>query len=99
MVTKNLPIDITKNALEALSAAKSVYKDLPYIRVGIKGGAGCAGVSYSIGIDKSNEKDELYTHENLDFAIEKGQLMHLVGLQIDYVVDGNDKGFIFNNNA
>lgn len=88
---------MSKNALNALHEAKQIYEDLPFIRIGIKGGAGCAGVAYSIGIDKATEKDEIYAFENLEFAIEKGQLMHLVGLEIDYLDSGKDKGFVFNH--
>jgi len=96
-VIKELPLTVSKNALSALHEAKLIYKDLPFIRIGIKGGAGCAGIAYSIGIDNATEKDEIYMFENLKFAIEKGQLMHLAGMAIDYLDSGKDKGFVFNN--
>lgn len=96
---KKLPLKVSSSAVNALQEAGKIYPELPFIRIGIKGGAGCAGVAYSIGVDKSTDKDEIYLYESLKFAIEKGQLMHLVGLSIDYLETEQDSGFTFQNES
>ena len=90
-------VSISEDAFAQLIKVKSIHTDMPAIRVGIKGGGGCGGVAYSLGLDEVGDKDKVYKANELTFVIEPGHLMHLVGLQIDYIDSGNDKGFIFEN--
>lgn len=92
----SLPLSITEDALSRLEAALKIHPEMPSVRIGIKGGGGCGGVMYSLGLDKSTEEDQTYQHSNIQFVINKGHLMHLVGLKIDYQENEIDKGFIFN---
>lgn len=94
---EKLPIKISASAFQALSRVKDIYSDVPYVRIGVKGGAGCGSMAYTIGLDKKTEKDVTYLSEGIQFAIEKGQLMHLVGLEVDYKETEFEQGFVFNN--
>jgi len=93
----NFPVKITNLAIEQLRQVRRIHNhtEVPFIRIGIKGGGGCGGVANFIALDEKSEKDIIYDYENLQFAIEKGHLMYLVGLQIDYVENETDKGFVF----
>jgi len=93
----NFPVKITLAALEQLKQIRRIHnqEEVPYVRIGIKGGAGCGGVANFIALDEKSEKDTIYTYENIEFAIEKGHLMYLVGMQIDYIENDTDKGFVF----
>lgn len=73
-----------------------MHSEMPSVRIGIKGGGGCGGVMYSLGLDKPAEEDNTYQYNNINFIINKGHLMHLVGLEIDYKENEVDKGFVFN---
>lgn len=94
-----LPVSISQIALDQLSKVKKIHDEIPAIRIGIKGGGGCGGVAYSLGIDNITDKDKVYIKNDLTFVIEAGHLMHLVGLSIDYLEEGDDKGFVFESST
>lgn len=91
-----LPLSITEKAIERLKQASKMHPEMPYVRLGIKGGGGCGGVMYNLGLDKATDKDKVYKHNDLKFVIEKGHLMHLAGLEVDFHENETDKGFVFN---
>lgn len=94
-----LPISITPNAKQKLKTALQMHPELGYVRIGIKGGGGCGGIIHSLGLDNATDKDQKYENEEIPFIINKGHLMHLVGLEIDYIEDGEDKGFVFRQDS
>ncbi len=64
------------------------------LRIGSKGG-GCSGVSHYLGFDTKKEKDETYIYQNITIYIEKKDLMHLIGTELDFVSDEQQRGFVF----
>ena len=66
------------------------------LRVGIKGG-GCYGFSYLLGFDKKTEKDMQYEFGGIKVFMEKSHSMYLMGMEIDFYNDLNNRGFVFNN--
>lgn len=66
------------------------------LRVGIKGG-GCYGFSYLIGFDKKTEQDTEYDIGGMKVFMQKSHSMYLMGMEIDFYNDLNNRGFVFNN--
>ena len=66
------------------------------IRVGVSGG-GCNGLSYILGFDKKGEADEEFTIDGLRFFMNKAHGLYLVGMQVNYQNDLNNRGFTFSN--
>jgi iron-sulfur cluster assembly protein len=91
------PVEITNRAAEEIKHILE-KKNIPEgygLRVGIKGGRGCAGVNYSLGFDKPREKDVTYDIDGIPVYIQKGEVMFLIGKQVDFY-DGSDaRGFVF----
>ena len=86
-------IEISENAQEEIHKALTI-KGIPagyFLRVGIKGGA--CSANYLLGFDKKEENDEIHNIHGIDVLINKGHLMYLIGLTIDFEEEGN--GFTF----
>jgi iron-sulfur cluster assembly protein len=64
------------------------------LRVGIKGG-GCAGIDYLLAFDIKSENDFEYRIGDFHLLVDKTHVMHVVGLEIDYLDEGNSRGFVF----
>ena len=95
---KELPVKIT---IQAISQIKYIFerKNIPSdygLRIGMKG-SGCAGTSFFIGFDKQKEGDTIYTVEDILIYIEKKHVMYLFGVQVDFVENEIESGFIFNS--
>ncbi len=92
-----LPLTITSKALEEVKAIikdKNIPKEYG-LRIGIKGGGGCVGISYMLGFDKKKSTDDSYTIDGIDVYIEKKHVMYLVGLEMDYYSGADAQGFNF----
>ncbi|WP_422006600.1 HesB/IscA family protein [Roseivirga pacifica] len=93
------PVSLTP---AAISEVKEIMqnKSIPEgygLRIGVKGGAGCAGLGYQLGFDKPKEGDITYTIEGIPIHVEKRQTMYLVGLEVDYYIGNDAQGFTFVN--
>lgn len=91
-----LPVKFTSKAVSELLKLKRIHRNVPHVRLGIKGGAGCGAIAFTIGLDKASEKDNVYSENNLSFVIEKGHVMHLLGQEVDFVDEEQNTGFVFN---
>lgn len=92
-----MPIDVTPKAIQEIHAiikAKGI-PDFYGLRVGIKGGGGCGGFSYMLGFDLKKEGDAEFNLDGLKLLIDKKHVMYLAGKVIDYVDDGEESGFTF----
>ena len=68
------------------------------LRVGIRGaGIGCAGHTYVLGFDSKKENDLEYEVDGIPVLIDKGHSMYVLGMEIDWHEDEQQKGFVFNN--
>lgn len=91
------PVEITSQAAREIKhiLEKKNIPDGYGLRIGIKGGRGCAGVNYSLGFDKPRDKDVEYMIDDIPVFIQKGEVMFLAGKQVDFY-DGSDaRGFVF----
>ena len=59
---------------------------------------GCSGYAYNLEfIDKLNEDDTEYFSNDIRLVTDAKSLSFINGTEVDYVVDGLNEGFEFNN--
>lgn len=93
------PVTLTEKAIEEIKhimASKNIPKGYG-LRIGVKGGVGCAGLGYLLGFDKPREGDISYKVAGITVHIEKKQTMYLIGLEIDFYEGADARGFTFTN--
>ncbi len=98
LTTQTSPVILSAEAVEELKKIKTeqdIANDM-MLRIGVKGG-GCAGFSYILGFDSKKENDEEYVFEDMPVIIDKSHLMYLAGMQLDYHIGLNNRGFVFEN--
>ena len=92
------PVSITDNAIVAIKEildAKEIPDDYG-LRIGLENmGASCGTTSYVLGFDKKDENDLAYEVENVPVYIKKTVVLHVTGLQLDHVNEGEVSGFLF----
>ncbi|HRO07865.1 MAG TPA: iron-sulfur cluster assembly accessory protein [Saprospiraceae bacterium] len=98
IVTKAVPVSFTESAIMQLNR---IFKEENLsvnhgIRIGVKGG-GCSGFSYILGFDEQKDKDEVYEINGLKVFMEKSHSIYLIGMEIDWKDDLDNRGFIFTN--
>ena len=94
---KEIPLKLSN---QAISQIKYIFerKNIPSdygLRIGMKG-SGCAGTSFVIGFDTKKEGDDEYLVDNILVYIEKKHVMYLYGVQVDFVENEVESGFVFN---
>jgi iron-sulfur cluster assembly protein len=67
-----------------------------FLRVGVKGG-GCSGMTYILGFDKKEEKDEQFEIEGITCIMNKSHELYLHGMEIDWQNGLGNRGFTFKN--
>ncbi len=59
---------------------------------------GCSGVSFGMTFtDQLNEDDRIREYDGIKVIVDPGTLEHVRGVEIDFVGDGQDARFVFNN--
>jgi iron-sulfur cluster assembly protein len=67
------------------------------LRLGVKT-TGCSGMAYVLEfVDEINDEDEVFEHSGVKVIIDPKSLVYLDGTQLDYVKEGLNEGFEFNN--
>jgi len=67
------------------------------LRLGVKT-TGCSGMAYVLEfVDELNEEDSVFEHEGVKVIIDQKSLVYLDGTELDYVKEGLNEGFEFNN--
>ncbi|KXX72303.1 iron-sulfur cluster assembly accessory protein [Flammeovirga sp. SJP92] len=97
MIIEN-PITITDRAAEEIKNILT-QKKVPegyFLRIGVKGGGGCGGATFTLGFDKEKETDMSYTTKGISVVIEKRQMMFLIDLEVDFEDRRDERGFVFN---
>ena len=96
--TSILPITLTEGAVRELNAIRQ-QEGVPQdygLRIGVKGG-GCSGYSYILGFDEKKDTDKEYLINGITVYIDKTHAIYLLGMEIDFQQDLNNRGFSFNN--
>ncbi len=67
------------------------------IRVGVKT-TGCSGLSYVLEfVDRLEEDDKVYEQDGFKLVVDPKSLVYLDGTELDFVKEGLNEGFQFNN--
>lgn len=92
------PVAITAEAEQEVRKIMS-SKDIPDgygLRIGVRGGKGCFGVSYYLGFDKKKEGDLEYFKGEIPVLVAKAETMYLIGVELDFYDGAEARGFTFN---
>ena len=67
------------------------------LRLGVKT-SGCSGMAYVLEfVDDLNEEDQVYEDKGVKVIIDAKSLAYLDGTELDFVKEGLNEGFKFNN--
>ncbi|QQF76849.1 iron-sulfur cluster assembly protein IscA [Histophilus somni] len=67
------------------------------LRLGIKT-SGCSGLAYILEfVDVLNEDDEVFEQDGVKVIVDHKSLVYLDGTQLDFVKEGLNEGFKYNN--
>jgi iron-sulfur cluster assembly protein len=67
------------------------------LRVGVKT-TGCSGLAYVLEfVDELNEDDQVFAQDDLQLIVDGKSLVYIDGTQLDFVKEGLNEGFQFNN--
>ncbi|ALZ77252.1 iron-sulfur cluster assembly protein IscA [Rheinheimera sp. F8] len=67
------------------------------LRVGVKT-TGCSGLAYVLEfVDDLNEDDQVFEQDDLKIIVDGKSLVYIDGTQLDFVKEGLNEGFQFNN--
>lgn len=67
------------------------------IRVGVKT-AGCSGLSYVLEfVDELAAEDQVFDQGDFNLVVDPKSLLYLDGTELDFVREGLNEGFQFNN--
>ncbi|MBV1869623.1 MAG: iron-sulfur cluster assembly protein IscA [Gammaproteobacteria bacterium] len=67
------------------------------IRLGVRT-SGCSGLAYILEfVDDSNQEDKVFSSFGVNIYIDPKSALYLDGTEMDYVKEGLNEGFEFNN--
>jgi len=67
------------------------------LRLGVKT-TGCSGMAYVLEfVDELEEGDNVFEHDGVKVIIDAKSLVYLDGTELDFVKEGLNEGFQFNN--
>ncbi|MFQ6370420.1 iron-sulfur cluster assembly protein IscA [Shewanella sp. YIC-542] len=67
------------------------------LRLGLKT-SGCSGMAYVLEfVDELNEDDEVFEIDGVKIIVDAKSLIYLQGIELDFVKEGLNEGFRFNN--
>ena len=85
------------------AAAKHVQKFLTRrgkgvgLRLGVKT-SGCSGMAYKLEfVDQAEDEDQIFESHGVKVVIDPKSLSYLDGTELDFVKEGLNEGFKFNN--
>ncbi len=84
-------------------AAKHIQKSINTrgkgvgLRLGIRT-SGCSGMAYVLEFaDEINADDQIFESQGIKILVDPKSLVHIDGTELDYVREGLNEGFKFNN--
>jgi iron-sulfur cluster assembly protein len=92
-----MAISMTASAAERVRSFLSNRGKGIGLRVGVKT-TGCSGLAYVLEfVDELNEDDQVFEHDDLKLIVDGKSLVYIDGTQLDFVKEGLNEGFQFNN--
>jgi iron-sulfur cluster assembly protein len=96
-MTNQTEITLTDNAKLHIEKVLAKESNGLGLRLAVKT-TGCSGNQYVIETAKSiNEEDKTIEYEGIRIIVDKNSLRYLVGTELDFVRDGLNSSFKFNN--
>lgn len=93
----NSNIALTERAARHVKTYLSKQGDGLNLRVGVKP-TGCSGYQYVVeAAEKVNDNDQLFESNGIRIVIDDQSVKYLSGTELDYVKEGLNEGFRFNN--
>lgn len=98
MNTTTTPITFTEGAITEIKRLMNAdgFDATQKLRVGVKGG-GCSGMTYVLGFDHPNEKDNHFEVNGISCVMDKSHELYLFGMQVDWQDGLSNRGFTFKN--
>ncbi len=92
------PVTFTQGAVNEIKRLMNEegFDASQFLRVGVKGG-GCSGMTYVLGFDKKEDKDEIFEIDGIKSIINPAHGIYLTGMEIHFEGGLNSRGFTFNN--
>ena len=90
------PVTLSPNAVKEvkkLMSEKELSEEFG-LRVGVDG---CSGMTYTIGFDKKQDKDQEFEIDGVKVFMNKSHGLYLLGTEVDFQDGLNARGFTFNN--
>jgi len=90
-------ITFTDNAIKRFKQNLEKKPDAVGLRISIKA-TGCNGYAYILDYaSEVNQTDELYKVSDISILVDQESLPYIKGTEIDFVKEGLNEGFEFNN--
>ncbi|MCK2096685.1 iron-sulfur cluster assembly protein IscA [Thauera aromatica] len=90
-------VTLSENAARHVSNFLSKRGKGVGIRLGVKT-SGCSGMAYKLEfVDQTEEEDLVFESHGVKVVIDPKSLSYLDGTELDFVKDGLNEGFRFNN--
>lgn len=98
MNTTTTPITFTEGAITEIKRLMNAdgFDATQKLRVGVKGG-GCSGMTYVLGFDHPNEKDNHFEVNGIPCVMDRSHELYLFGMQVDWQDGLSNRGFTFKN--
>ena len=92
------PVTFTTGAINEIKRLTNEegFDASQYLRVGVKGG-GCSGMTYVLGFEKIEDKDEIFEIDGIKCIINPSHGIYLMGMEVHWEGGLNSRGFTFNN--
>lgn len=92
------PVTFTTGAINEIKRLMNEedFDASQYLRVGVKGG-GCSGMTYVLGFEKIEDKDEIFEIDGINCIINPAHGIYLTGMEIHWEGGLNSRGFTFSN--
>jgi iron-sulfur cluster assembly protein len=88
---------MTKPAAEQVAAFLANRGKGLGLRLGVKT-SGCSGMAYILEfVDVLNDDDQMFDTDGVNIIVDKKSLVYLNGTELDFVKEGLNEGFKFNN--
>lgn len=92
-----MSIAVTERAADHIRHALTGREGSVGLRLGVRT-SGCSGFAYTVGYaDAVGEADEVFEQHGVKVVVDRKSLPFLEGVELDYVREGLNERFAFNN--
>ena len=92
-----MAVSLSESAADRVSTYLEKRGQGAGLRLGVKT-SGCSGLAYVLEfVDVIDENDEVFEEKGVTVIIDKKSLVYLDGIELDFVKEGLNEGFEFNN--